>query len=473
MKYSTIQQHEPLRVPSGWGASEKRFIAQLEEIFDDLYRRFNRLKMSDLGQELQNTIKGSSIELIALRSQIDNLLPDSKRERASARFLSVDVHEILADHIGETITVSFEIKGETARPFIVYPYQDRGVSISERHEFTMPLDWARYSFTTTVKDWGLEAAGTSLGEIAWYDQAGAQNYTVRKIKIELGTEATEWAPSLEDAEALENSAVRIDPGGIKMKGGKLEFEAGSAINFLSNGTFYVFAVSDDSVIKFGGTEQNPNFSLGAGGQVKAKKVFTDDLELTNGRLLSALSGSLANTVIVSDTQPSGHGLLWIQPSGGGGGTIDYTLASSGGEDMTPADNTVTLTGFTGTGSVTGNCTYGVQFRIYNYSGTCNYYKVTVTLSDGTNSVQVLDETVNQWVRPGDYFDVNTLNTPSSSLTNITGGNLSMTVRLQKFDSNHDPVSTGARFEVGQPFSIRAVGSSGQGTTQVCTVNYIP
>lgn len=55
-KYSTIQQHEPLRVPSGWTAEEKRLIAQLEEIFDDLYRRFNRLRLEDMNSELRKTL---------------------------------------------------------------------------------------------------------------------------------------------------------------------------------------------------------------------------------------------------------------------------------------------------------------------------------------------------------------------------------------------------------------------------------
>lgn len=65
-KYTTIQQHQPLRIPSGWGTQEKRFVAQLEELLDDLYRRFNRLKMSDLGGDLQNIIKGdhASIEVL-------------------------------------------------------------------------------------------------------------------------------------------------------------------------------------------------------------------------------------------------------------------------------------------------------------------------------------------------------------------------------------------------------------------------
>lgn len=45
---NTIQQHEPLRVPEGWTQSEKRLIAQLTETFDDLYSRFNRIRLQDL-----------------------------------------------------------------------------------------------------------------------------------------------------------------------------------------------------------------------------------------------------------------------------------------------------------------------------------------------------------------------------------------------------------------------------------------
>ena len=56
--YSTIQQHEPLRVPAGWGTQEKRFIAQLEETFDDIYRRFGRLRLEDMSDSLQKEFKG-------------------------------------------------------------------------------------------------------------------------------------------------------------------------------------------------------------------------------------------------------------------------------------------------------------------------------------------------------------------------------------------------------------------------------
>ena len=45
----TIKQHEPLRVPGNWNTQERQFAVQLERILDDLYSRFNRLKLSDLG----------------------------------------------------------------------------------------------------------------------------------------------------------------------------------------------------------------------------------------------------------------------------------------------------------------------------------------------------------------------------------------------------------------------------------------
>lgn len=53
MGYSKIAQHEPLRVPSRWSEDERRFVTQLEEVLDDIYRRFGRLSLSDMNTDLQ------------------------------------------------------------------------------------------------------------------------------------------------------------------------------------------------------------------------------------------------------------------------------------------------------------------------------------------------------------------------------------------------------------------------------------
>lgn len=71
--YSTIHQHEPLRAPAGWDQSEKRLIAQLEEIFDDLYSRFNRIKETDLGQDLRVKIENSSQGVVDIKVDLEGL----------------------------------------------------------------------------------------------------------------------------------------------------------------------------------------------------------------------------------------------------------------------------------------------------------------------------------------------------------------------------------------------------------------
>lgn len=55
-KYTTYQQHEPLRVPEGWNTQEKRFVNQLEEIIDDIYKRFGRLRLKDLEPTVREEI---------------------------------------------------------------------------------------------------------------------------------------------------------------------------------------------------------------------------------------------------------------------------------------------------------------------------------------------------------------------------------------------------------------------------------
>lgn len=53
--YTTYQQHEPFRIPSNWGTQERKFISQLEETFDDIYKRFGRLRLEDMGAKFRKS----------------------------------------------------------------------------------------------------------------------------------------------------------------------------------------------------------------------------------------------------------------------------------------------------------------------------------------------------------------------------------------------------------------------------------
>ena len=422
--------------------------------------------------------KADSIDLTVLQTQVDdlsvggrNLLPGGGPEQAANRFLSVPVRDVLSPYVGQSLCVSFEARGEAARNVNVYAYQSAGISIGSSFSFQMPTDdFHRFSFVTTVRNYG-DTAGLSPGAIAFYDPSGAQRFTIRKIKLELGNLPTDWTPAPEDAvETVDNASVRIDATGVRMKGGVMDFQAGSAFQVQSGGTFHVFAADDSSEIKFGGTPSSPNFSLGAGGTVKAAHVIADRLTVKETDLVSSMTGSLASRIIVSETQPSGHGILWFQPSAVS--TVDFILDHSGGEDMSGQSQSRTLTGFLRQGSaLTGaSCTYGVKFSIYNYQGACQWNRVIVQIqrANGTGSVlTIYDATPNIHVGVGDYFTVNTLLTPSAALENITdGGALAMTVTILK------SASTYARFEVNQNFILRCANSSSQ-SAQTCDIRYIP
>jgi hypothetical protein len=66
----SVQQYQPLRIPSNWGTQEKKFIVQLTDILDDIYRRYGRFKLTDLGVELRDLVAGT---ITADRIDVDNL----------------------------------------------------------------------------------------------------------------------------------------------------------------------------------------------------------------------------------------------------------------------------------------------------------------------------------------------------------------------------------------------------------------
>lgn len=99
--YSTIQQHEPLRVPAGWGEGEKRFVAQLEEVLDDLYRRFNRLRIEDFNKSVRLTYE--QIEVWA-EDGIDKV--NSTAVTINSSGLYVKTNGVVEIQAGATFTVS-------------------------------------------------------------------------------------------------------------------------------------------------------------------------------------------------------------------------------------------------------------------------------------------------------------------------------------------------------------------------------
>lgn len=76
----TTHQYEPLRVPGNWGPEERKLILQLTDVFDDIYRRYGRLRMEDLAKPLSKEITDATGNITTLQqtatglqTQVNNL----------------------------------------------------------------------------------------------------------------------------------------------------------------------------------------------------------------------------------------------------------------------------------------------------------------------------------------------------------------------------------------------------------------
>lgn len=70
---ASIQQHEPLRVPAGWDKQERAMLMQLEEILDDIYRRFGRLRLEDMGKSFRKEFADAEGNIATLQADTESI----------------------------------------------------------------------------------------------------------------------------------------------------------------------------------------------------------------------------------------------------------------------------------------------------------------------------------------------------------------------------------------------------------------
>ena len=151
-------------------------------------------------------------ELSNLRVGGRNYYRDSEKIRTSTRFFSFPLHQYLSqENVGETWTLSFDIKineGGEIRPLHFYHYQTNRFGLKASADITPSKDWQRFTFTGPVI-FPNDDPRYSRGEMALYDYGGNNNYSVRRIKLEKGTLATDWSPAIEDTDGLITEAKAI------------------------------------------------------------------------------------------------------------------------------------------------------------------------------------------------------------------------------------------------------------------------
>ena len=176
------------------------------------------VRAGSIRQEILNATKDKADKTLVvaeagkLREEFSNLrvggrnyYQDSEKIRTSTRFFSFSLHPYLTqENVGETWTLSFDIKineGGEIRPLHFYHYQNNRFGLKASADITPSKDWQRFTFTGPVI-FPNDDPRYSRGEMALYDYGGNNNYSVRRIKLEKGTLATDWSPALEDTEGL-------------------------------------------------------------------------------------------------------------------------------------------------------------------------------------------------------------------------------------------------------------------------------
>ncbi|MDS8858577.1 phage tail spike protein [Streptococcus pneumoniae] len=153
--------------------------------------------------ELTQTAEELASRIASVKVGGRNYYRDSEKIRTSTRFFSFPLHPYLSqENVGETWTLSFDLKineGGEIRPLLFYHYQTNRFGLKASADITPSKEWQRFTFTGSVI-FPNDDPRYSRGEMALYDHGGNNNYSVRRIKLEKGTLATDWSPAPEDIE---------------------------------------------------------------------------------------------------------------------------------------------------------------------------------------------------------------------------------------------------------------------------------
>ena len=234
--YATIQQHQPLRTPAGWGRQEKALIVQLDEIFDDLYRRFGRLRLADMGKAFQKQIADDEGNIAQLTLDVSGLVieVDNKISKTTAYQTADSIVTAAVSQAAISASQTYIAKTST--------YQDASSIVTAAEGYTDGL-LISYSTTSQMNDAiNLSVAGIApaFSTSAAYAVGDIVSYNGKIYKFTSAHSAGAWnssqvtQTSLSSDAYLVQSGIVIDANGIDITGSKY-------VKIRSGGSFYASA----------------------------------------------------------------------------------------------------------------------------------------------------------------------------------------------------------------------------------------
>ena len=301
-KYSTIQQHQPLRVPNSFDKQGRALIVQLDEIFDDIYRRFGRLKVSDFGSQLQDLclVKDEDGKYVSVQSSIEGIETDihdqlgnyyTKSETASQ--ISTSIGNALGDYYTKTETATQISTAITSNNGNYYTKTETADEIS--------LALVDYQGKSTV---------------VRIDSSGLDILSGGRIRIRNSGDTASLF-------VMDSTSVRMVSGGTfrVVSGSEFKIESGSTFSVVSTN----FSLSPQNELTFkGGGEILSSRTLYINSGARLHIRSGGDLEIASGGELHLESGS--NMYLKSGAN------FYVQSGGSmefySGGTMDFKSGST-------------------------------------------------------------------------------------------------------------------------------------------------
>lgn len=346
--YNSIQQHQPLRTPSRWTSEERRLIAQLEEIFDDIYRRFGRLRMKDMGSEMRTILqsaKNADGKLTQLESSF-NQTAESIRSEVSKVETKADSAQTAADEAKSSIA-------QTAEKITL--------SVSKVSDKADEAQNAANEAKNAASD-----ASTAAGEAK--DAADDILDGTTPVTI------------------LKNTSVTITIDGVDVIGGVVVIKAGAKFIVQSGGTVQIDAKDgENSYITLGDM-----FSVTRDGGIVSDSASFTNLKVKGYDVVTV--NDIASRIVVSVSQPDETGVIWFKPTA----TSAVTYSAYTGDNRNKwfseghPTNTVALTNATSDTLSNGTLEYTltVPFYLINDGTESNLHMIATAASatDGDNAV---------------------------------------------------------------------------------------
>lgn len=143
--YSIIKGHEPIRIPDGWDVQEKKVILQLEEIFDDIYRRFGRLDMKDFAPEVRQVLEdglGGWSEVRQKVDEIDITVQTIEGNYATTQWTSQQISSTVSNYYGKVTGLDIDVDGvtisqNTGASYGQWNFSNQGMRFTKNDDYGM------------------------------------------------------------------------------------------------------------------------------------------------------------------------------------------------------------------------------------------------------------------------------------------------------------------------------------------------